>query len=707
MRLFLPALYGPSPPTSVTDAHMEALYEHIIRPAVGHADRRLLANWPGDYESERFRATKDEGGRVVRTNRIVPKEAGYAFFQSMFDKFRHEIEGMEFATGAFFAMEVRGIKDATRHRVPRTIADTRTHRSWHEAFNFVNLSLVNSATVEAYVDVAFEVGLPGHSLAWKKSSHRKLMAKSTGYSEAACQAVMRNGNKHFTDLTGLLYEVAGFRTLFGNANVEDEPTSGVIKLNVYTTDKASTALTDSGRYAKFLSFDKVLTPSLNDEDPASRVREWLAGMNHVFDTAIEKGIDGKARFEARMKYHKGIFGLTNMSLIDFIKDHLIAIESVHWWSVLLQLRLSLTIVDLIPRRTYRSLRMTGCAGVVMDSLALPPLSRLSLPSLLLSAVAGWMIAALNARPQDWADHKRISTACLPVMRNAETDDLVAVRTGGTFYIHRIEAVAGETEGVRCRSDPQLPTSVARLFGYRSINEVREALTTLQRHQNAAARIAPTVYARQNTHASVTDREPVSADDESHGDFFAFKELELISDEVAHRVEIHWQKLWVEILAKVPNEGSRGSWLTEDMLLGSRKHFGAFLEPTDDSPISDYLYTVFRKYQYRVAMAEQWNAAFECLFPPPGWVKGPHTSGYGQMSSFDSFNTFLGIQEQAVPGNAAIIRAALKKRFNTLRWAPAATISKLWKSGNIKVSGWIGTLEGPLVYVHYNPTAIEP
>lgn len=312
---------------------MAAFYEQIVRPAVSAAAPHSLSNWPSDYDAERFRATREETGQIVRTTRIIKKEAGFAFLEAIFQRFRGDHPGLEFARGGFLAIEVRGVKDATRHDVPTSPRDTRPHRAWHEAFNFVNLSRINTGFIEAFVDVAITVTLPGYCLAWKKSSHPALIAKASGYSEQAARAVMRDRAHHHTDLTNLMLEIAGFRSVFAAAEEEDEPQNGLMKLNVYTTDKAHTALTDHGRFAKYLSYDKALTPSSDADNPGAKVKQWLKNMTHVYETAVEKRIDGGARFEARMKYNNAMYGLIPLATIEFLKDHLIAVRTTPWWYV--------------------------------------------------------------------------------------------------------------------------------------------------------------------------------------------------------------------------------------------------------------------------------------------------------------------------------------------------------------------------------------
>lgn len=352
-------------------------------------------------------------------------------------------------------------------------------------------------------------------------------------------------------------------------------------------------------------------------------------------------------------------------------------------------------------------RVTAAAETIISVLSEPPATRLSIPSILLTAACTWMIAAINARPQDWADHKTVTTACLPVNRDPETEELSALLMGGTFLIHRIEPVE-ETWGVRCRESPRLEEALPRMFGFRNMNLLREFLLTCQRRQNAMAAPPGTALPRQPTHAGTTTREPVAPDDPEHGTFFEFGELELLGDGVQDRVTRHWQQIWAEVFGKVPNESGGGaSWLTEEFLLGTDQHFGAFLGPEPGASMVDYLFTVFRNYQSRVATFEQWNNAFNCLFPGPGWVRGPHTGGYAQLSCFETFNVYLTQQAEKADGNAALILDALRKRFNTLKWAPAMTVNKLWKSGNTRVGGWSGQNLGVCVYIHHRPAAVDP
>lgn len=326
-----------------------------------------------------------------------------------------------------------------------------------------------------------------------------------------------------------------------------------------------------------------------------------------------------------------------------------------------------------------------------------PRDRATHKSLHFTVACCWLIAAINARPQDWADHLTISNASLPANYDQERDVLTRVRTGGAYFFHRIEMEPTGPVSQVHQSD-QLDLAIARCFRHRDITETFRFLYTLERTLNTQPGDG---FDRQPNRGGESDALGILPEDLAGSDFFEFREL---PEDVREETADLWVSGITQYINKAPNEKLGGTWMTP-WFFGTPHHFGHLLEPRveDEVDVHAYLSKFWRGYMTKKVTHDAWTKAFHLLFPTdPATIYPPTSTGWKTLVKLNAWIRFMGGRP---PAERAIISVALKKRFDTLRWIGTVKLWKLWRSGSVLESGYKGHVAGVMLILNPNAQRI--
>lgn len=326
-----------------------------------------------------------------------------------------------------------------------------------------------------------------------------------------------------------------------------------------------------------------------------------------------------------------------------------------------------------------------------------PQDRANLPSLHFTAVCCWLIASINARPQDWAAHIAISNATLLGIFNIELGALVRVHTGGAYWFHRLVMQDGAPVS-RIQPDPNLDTAVARFYGHPTLAEVFRYLQGLQRSLNVAPAAG---FDRQPNRAGPSAAVGVVPEDLDALPFFEFHDLPA---ELREETEDFWVTHLTQYLNKAPNERSRGTWMTT-WFYSAPHHFAHMLEPRveDRQPVHPYLSKFWRKYMSKTVPDGDWTKAFNFLFPTdPEYVIPPKSTGWLTLLKLGHWLPWMRGRTDA---ERQLIKVALRRRFDTLRWIGEVGKWKMWKSSASLETGFTGDNGGVLLWLNPNPQPV--
>lgn len=326
IRVAFPGLYRPAPDRSVwiTQGHFKDLYNHGIKGAADTVVYQDRTHWPSSFQAEAIRARRTNG-QLTRTTRAVPGENATRFLEELV-KNCNDHENLPWARGAFYLVEARGIKAATSHGLD---AEGDVDGSWEkrnltkkQALQGLDGALCSESPTEdcaIYVDIGLEFGLAGYCVHWRADAHDSLAQLYIPHFQLQEN---RCGVQYERDETALLRDLAGFRATLPASD------SGPVKLNVYTTDKSSTALHDRGRFAKFLDAHQVI--QARPEKSPKPSTEFGGRMHEIFESCRTNVQDGHARYELRITLDQ--LDTCHWAVPDDVLERsLVVIESEVWW----------------------------------------------------------------------------------------------------------------------------------------------------------------------------------------------------------------------------------------------------------------------------------------------------------------------------------------------------------------------------------------
>ena len=361
-------------------------------------------------------------------------------------------------------------------------------------------------------------------------------------------------------------------------------------------------------------------------------------------------------------------------------------------------------------RSFRNWRLLALSRALSSQGCSPPGLWVRDKALTLTAACVWLINCLHARPDDGPSSRALMEAVLPLTDDEDIDQLLipfARRNGaGRRPGEEEEEESGDSDGDEEDSLPYFPFGaifLRRIVLNRGIPRMRAGGRTLndaafQRlfgasreeidHRYNQPGIMPTVHLqhirpgnksrRTNTHVAQPGGDPVLfslaehgyslpppvADEGSDMDVEENEENQRSIDE--HLTQIFNQFIQ-DIFQKAPNSkgASKPSYCTLDR--------AARLAATEDLLKHKRLSELWNAYQYKSASTEDFEAAFNHMFPPRDHVTGK-TQGYTQCTYYLQWKKLC---STAPPTTADVIHLAIKKRVLKLAWIPHACQDKLW------------------------------
>ncbi|KAI9069961.1 hypothetical protein FKP32DRAFT_1558698, partial [Trametes sanguinea] len=307
----------------------------------------------------------------------IPEDQVPAFAQHL----RTKLDQHPRLAGSIYMIELRGTKGM--FSFPFEDADAR-----QEAFNrlveHIDLELegTHHNLPNWYCDVGLEIARQDHVVQWLSASHHRLLAHSLpSQSEAAIDKLLK-GSKYSSDVSGHVFDLAGFRANPGARGRLDR----VFHVNVYTTDKSVTYQLHKGAFTAHRTtslYPGTIGALQNDLNTIAEVFAECAGSKGETQ-------DGTARFEVRVGVNQCLAALTTFPE-DLLRRSAVCIPNSTWWD-------------------FKFYRVAGIHYVISELAIDPPQSRALASSLQLGAAMIYMLNAVISRPSDWRASRSLAEA---------------------------------------------------------------------------------------------------------------------------------------------------------------------------------------------------------------------------------------------------------------------------------------------------------
>ncbi|KAI9062336.1 hypothetical protein FKP32DRAFT_1574360, partial [Trametes sanguinea] len=240
-----------------------------------------------------------------------------------------------------------------------------------------------------HCDVGVEVARPGHVLQWLSAAHQRLLAHALPSQPEAVIAKLVDGSKFSSDVSGHVFDFAGFRASPGSRGRLDR----VVHVNVYTTDKSVTYQLHKGAFTAHRTtslFPGTIGALRNDLNTIAEVFAECGG-------AKGQTQDGTARFEVRVAIQQSLTALTTFP-DELLHHSVVCITNATWWYLI------------YLYRDFKFYRVAGIHYVISELATDPPQSRALVPSLQLGAAMIYMLNAVISRPSDWRACRSLADA---------------------------------------------------------------------------------------------------------------------------------------------------------------------------------------------------------------------------------------------------------------------------------------------------------
>jgi hypothetical protein len=135
----------------------------------------------------------------------------------------------------------------------------------------------------------------------------------------------------------------------------------------------------------------------------------------------------------------------------------------------------------------------------------------------------------------------------------------------------------------------------------------------------------------------------------------------------------WRQFLIDIAVKTPV--ARGSTSPSYLKLSEGERTSVGEDLYKNGTLSD----MWRACQYKLASPEDWNRAFDHLFPSKNHVMSATVQNYRQCKYYIKWKEICATADES---SVAGIRRQLKKKVNTLLWIPHACQDKLWPTSQL-------------------------
>ena len=317
-RLFFPGLRDPPNPPTLSDEHFRQVYEKAVLPAVRQCSALLAEGWPANYQAVQNHARK-AGGQFGSVTQLLPVDVLDRFARLLF--LRLDRLGEDFR-GAFFEIEVRGVKRTSMHDASN---DESRQAALNEVLAPLNILRVSPEEQNSswYIDVALEVHREGYAMQWLTGGHHHLLSHVLPSLQAERIQQVHRSSRFYEDLSGHLTDLAGFRLAPGAAGRRDK----IVYISVYTTDKAITYQTSpGGMYRRRRYYDLFKKKREALIEAADNITITFADCGG----RLGEVQDSSARIEVRVKFAHAFNTLRDLPN-DLIQNTILPVPSDVWW----------------------------------------------------------------------------------------------------------------------------------------------------------------------------------------------------------------------------------------------------------------------------------------------------------------------------------------------------------------------------------------
>jgi len=691
IRALIPGLYDEhtkSPFLSQED--QTTFYEQGFLPAVRQLCTDRSAEWPAKYTDEMFRARGRNGG-LSFASKMIPtwdvRELGSMIRTKLIEA------GIPWATGITYLHQIRGVKDSSYHRVDQ-IGATQALRQFLEEEKLDQDEIMSTGSW--WIDVGLQVSSASKDcLAWRTDSHWRIVQEICNISEINAKHLTSIGSSQYTrDMISHLPQVSGCRIQPG---VQGRGPYEVAYLQLYCTDKALTYRQDQGRHGKFITPIDVVK---------GKAGEFVENLYSLYLNAIEDNY-AVARMEVRVPIRFATEVLLELN-DDVLRRGFVSFPSVEWWYALFMKFLFISLTA--HQRSLRAYRAKAIQLVLGWQAEGTWELRASMAALILTAGCVWLLNGLHSAPDNKTASRKLMDCILPEVdrrgadqmflaygRAIDEDDdsindindydtrmvLPAIPHGLVFFS---SLRMGQRHPVpRLRYGKRLPDkSFFFHFGI-DINDIGEdffrsgppnpPLEPPLRSNNKTRRTkryvppddAPPEKLFHLQVRGVELQPPVRDEGSDLEEEEEESEGEVDEKGVDEQLTELWLQFIQDVTQLVPNRRSAEENGYCRLSSVERAEGGEGLYK--NLRLSDF----FNDCQWRVGNQDEWDAAFNHLFPLAD--KSRKVQNYRQSIYFGRWSAIK--SRAGDKGTLKTIRRALKSKFDTLLWFPLAQADRIW------------------------------
>ncbi|THU76659.1 hypothetical protein K435DRAFT_878887 [Dendrothele bispora CBS 962.96] len=669
--------------SQLSEYHQAQFYNYGLRPTVAQHLPAYVSDWPAAYSSEKFRATKKNGARCVGTKLLpdwVVKKLASGLRENL------QANNVVWAEDFFFIHTIRGVKHAWHHSVSEFAADATLTRFFEDAKLDVRRG-------DWFVDVGIEFSsVARRCLQWSARAHASVVQDVLQISMAAAIRITKLGSsKYSRDLASHLTHVAGCRIVPGD---NADGTWEALYMQMYTTDKAATFSPEGRFHGKTLA----MIEAMGIVQPCV----WMNGIQGVYDVAAEDTFSN-ARIEIRIPLCFATSALLRFDL-DVMRSALLSFSREEWWGL-------------------RSLRALAIKEILASQATGPPRLRVDRDALLLTAACVWLVNSLHSRPDDGPASRSLMRAALPVtdadfedinnytllFKPSQTPDVedeaddddddddeedhvkVPYAPYGMIFLRRLKL---DVDVPRMRADgPFMNSKAVKYFFSQSLPEIRlkyGSTAIVPREVIDRTRtVTNKVHRTMMYHPDPSDPPELLFDLAARGhqlpppavDDGSDREQDSDDDDFRDtegNIDVRMTNLWHQFILDITNKSPNQSGATSPSYLKLSR--SERTEATDAIYRNNKLSDIFRACTYKIGTRQEWERAFNSLFPPRGKKFAPGTQNYPQCIYWRLWNDWTATADEET---VDAMRKALKKKVSELSWIPNAYADRLWNTSTPK------------------------
>lgn len=690
-------MYGLNESRKVPSQDLQLIYDECLRPLALRQLSNMATHWPASYASA-LTLYRDNGGRIHPGSLDIPAHILPVFGQHYLDRLT---ELRPYFRDAYFVHELRGWKGATIH-------DPSNEPDKVSALEDLLRNLNMDAIVQDdwQIDVAMELGIPGHIVAWRTSNHQQLLQHCLPSLNNAEISNLMDRQAFVLDRSMHLKDISGFRCSPGVKGRQDN----VTYIQAYMTEKTMAYQQHQGL---FTDIEPKALLSMGSLDKLVKNIERMSDV--LFDCTGEENNtatqDGCARIEVRVRLSDALDALEGFPM-QRLRRCLVAIPSKHWWYK--DFLLSSAIIYSVFSRYFKWYRLAAMYAVMKNLLQSSLRDRKTECSIALGAITIWLINGLYHRP-DVRFNELAKEACQLVPLdydnydediNEEEDCAPLMYDAGLYFVCDI---ATDQKGTYRIPYHKTFSEEALVAAFRlSLREIREAMgiteithirikANVERSNNRTRkrtirvdeardedRLLPQIQNANLQNLRVRPAQRMRGDDVDHYALHgggnripglndanpAHQEVNMVV-----RVQKLLEQFFYDLIQQAPNHKAAkdGSWTNIPVSMRLE-------EGTEE--LYKSLALPFFAAQYTFCDSETWKKHFDRFFP----LKMPTRIGqnFGQASYYiqwlELVNT-LSIQ------SVARVRQTIKVKYDTLLWVPATQYDRIWGTSANYTRGW--------------------